>query len=172
MGAVARIERPGFALLVALGLGGCFGSHTPYVGANESLKLFGDHGEATRVHIGAGPSEDVEFRWTGDSYELFDDSGRRDPAFYRLAPLRDAWMITQRTERGVAEYGLARREGTRLWTYAPQCRDLSEADRRAVGVNMQPNGSCWVSSPAQLRGALQSLLPRNPKPDGYYELQK
>ena len=172
--AALRFDTPAFALFAALGLGGCFGSRTPYVGPNESLKLFGDHGAAVRVHIGAqfGPSETIEFLWTGDAYELADTSGRQDPAEYRIAPLRDNWLITQRMERGVSEYGLARRESGRLWTYTPQCRDVTDDERKALGLTLLPNGTCWVTSPAQLRTAMQTLAKRNLKPDGYYELAR
>lgn len=172
MGHALRIEAPAFALLAALGLAGCFGSRSSFIAPRDSLKLFGERGQATHVHIGAmnGPSEDIEFLWSGDAYTMSDADGRHDPAAYRLAPLRDAWMITQRVERGVSEYGLARRDGDRLWTYSPECRDLSDADRRALGLSLEANGTCWIATPAQLKGALNLILPHNPKPNGYYEL--
>jgi hypothetical protein len=172
MGQPLRIEAPAFALMAALGLAGCFGSRTSFIQPRDSLKLFGERGQATRVHIGAmnGPSEDIEFVWTGDAYTIADPAGRHDPAAYRLAPLRDAWLITQRVERNVSEYGLARRDGERLWTYSPECRDLTDAERQALGLALEANGTCWISTPAQLKGAMGMILPRNPKPDGYYEL--
>lgn len=169
-----RFEAPALALVAALGLGGCFGSRAPLLSAAESLRVFGNQGAATRVHIAGmyGPSEEVAFTWTGDGYAVTDTAGKRDPATYRIAAFRDSWLLTQRLERGVAEYGLARRDGERLWTYSPECRDLSEADRRALGLALEANGTCWIASPAQLRGAMGLILPKNPKPDGYYELHK
>jgi hypothetical protein len=172
MGLALRIDRPALALMAALGLAGCFGSRGPFIAPKESLKLFGDRGAATRVHIGAmnGPSEEIEFLWTGDSYTIADATGRRDPANYRLAPFRETWLLTQRTERGIAEYGLAKRDGERLWTYSPECRDLSETDRRALGLALEANGTCWIASPTQLKDAMGAMLRRNPRPDGYYEM--
>jgi hypothetical protein len=169
-----RLEAPALALMAALGLSGCFSSRTPLISGAESVKLFGDHGAATRVHIGAinGPSELVEFSWTGDAYAIAEAGGRRDPAIYRLAPFKQSWLLTQRVERGVAEYGLARREGERLWTYSPECHDLSDADRERLGLTLEANDTCWISDPTQLRGAMGLILPKNPRPDGYYELRQ
>ncbi len=80
-------------------------------------------------------------------------------------------MLTQRMEHGVSVYGLARRESGRLWTYSPQCKDLTDAEIRAAQLNLTLNGTCWIGSAAQLRRAMQMVLAHNPKPDGYFEMQ-
>ena len=167
-----RLDRPIVALMAALGLGGCFGSRETYIGPADSLKLFGEKGQAERIHIGGvnGRNESVSFSWTAGSYKFVDQSGRADPALYRVSPLTGNWLITQRLEHGVAVYGLARREPGRLWTYSPQCKDLTEAERRAANLDLTVNGTCWIGSAAQLRRAMQLMLPHNPKPDGYFEL--
>jgi hypothetical protein len=159
--------------MAALGLGGCFGSRETFISPAESLKLFGDKGAAQRVHIGGvnGPNEKIIYSWTGSAYRIVDLEGRRDPAEYRVTPFEGAWMLTQRMEHGVSVYGLARRESGRLWTYSPQCKDLSDAEIRAAQLNLTLNGTCWIGSAAQLRRAMQLVLTHNPKPDGYFEMQ-
>ncbi len=159
--------------MAALGLGGCFGSRETFIGPADSLKLFGETGSAQRVHIGGvnGPNERIIYSWSGSAYRFVDAEGRRDPAEYRLAPLEGTWMLTQRMEHGVSVYGLARRESGRLWTYSPQCKDLTDAEIRAAQLNLTLNGTCWIGSAAQLRRAMQMVLAHNPKPDGYFEMQ-
>jgi hypothetical protein len=170
---VLRLDVPKIAVMAALGLGGCFGSRESFIGPKESLKLFGERGAAERVHIGDlyGPPEHIEFLWTGDGYAMFDAAGRREPVSYRITTLRDSWLMTQRLERGVSVYGLARRDGDRLWTYSPECRDLSDKDRATLGLRMEANGTCWVSSAQQLKSAMQIIIPKRIKADGYYELE-
>jgi hypothetical protein len=158
--------------MAALGLGGCFGSRETFITPAESLKLFGDKGAAQRVHIGGvnGPTETIVYSWSGSSYRFADTEGRRDPAEYRLTTFEGAWMLTQRVEHGVAVYGLARRESGRLWTYSPQCKDLTDAEIRAAQLNLTLNGTCWIGNAGQLRRAMQLVLTHNPKPDGYFEM--
>ena len=142
--------------------------------ASESVKLFGDQGAAARVEFGrmSGPPESVTFTWTGDGYRIADPREPRGQASYRIAPFQQNYMITQRLDHGVAVYGLARREGERLWTYSPACQDLTDADRAALGLNLQADGMCWISTPEQLKGALRRATGRNLQPDGYFELKK
>ena len=142
--------------------------------SSESIKLFGDQGAATRVEFGrmSGPPENVTFAWAGDSYRIADPREPRGQAMYRIAPFQQNYMITQRLDHGVAVYGLARREGERLWTYSPACQDLSDADRAALGLNLQPDGMCWLTSTEQLKGALKRAAGHNLQPDGYFELKK
>lgn len=158
--------------MAAVGLGGCFGSRETLIGPGDSLKLFGERGQAQRVHIGGmnGPNEAIAYSWTGSAYRFTDAAGKADPAQYRLAPFSGSWLLTQRAEHGVSIYGLARRDGERLWTYSPQCKDLSDAEIKVAQLALTLNGTCWVGSAAQLRRAMQQILSRNPKPDGYFEL--
>lgn len=167
-----RFDRPIFALMAALGLGGCFGSRETFIGPNDSLKLFGESGRAQRVHIGGvnGPNEAIVYSWADSGYRVSEVGGKSDPAQYRLAPLSGAWMLTQRLEHGVAVYGLARRESGRLWTYSPQCKDLTNAELKIAQLNLTINGTCWIGSATQLRRAMQLILAHNPKPDGYFEM--
>ncbi|HVY03517.1 MAG TPA: hypothetical protein VG983_07660 [Caulobacterales bacterium] len=169
-----RLDRAGLAIIAAMGLGGCFGSRTPLVPANESLKLFGERGAATRVEFGrmVGPPENVTFTWAGDSYRIADPREPRAQATYRIAPFQQNYLITQRFDHGVAVYGLARREGDRLWTYSPACQDLSDADRGALGLTLQADGMCWVTTPAQLKNAMRRASVRLLQPDGYFELKR
>jgi hypothetical protein len=170
---VLRLDRPILAFMAALGLGGCFGSRETLIGPAESLKLFGERGQAQRVHIGDfnGPNETLAYSWAGSAYRFTDEDGRADPAQYRLAPFTGPWMLTERLEHGVSVYGLARRESGRLWTYSPQCKDLTDSEIRAAQLDLTLNGTCWIGSAAQLRRAMQLILAHNPRPDGYFELQ-
>ncbi len=172
-GCARRFEHAGLAILASIGLAGCFGSKTPLVSEKESLKAFGESGSARRVEIGQmyGPAVEIVFIWSNASYLLADRSGRREPVAYRLAPLQEQWLLTQKSEGGVAAYGLARREGDRLWTYSPECRDLSEAERLSLQLALSPDGTCWLSSPAQLKESMKRLAKKPLKPDGYYELE-
>jgi hypothetical protein len=175
MNALARrLDGAGLAIVAAVGLAGCFSSRAPLVPAAESLKLFGQGGGAKRVEFGHinSPPENVTFSWAGDSYTMADPREPRSQAHYRIAAFRDQWLLTQRLDHGVAVYGLARREGERLWTYSPACQDLSDADREAVGAALQPDGMCWITTTAQLKDAMRRASARNLQPDGYFELQK
>jgi hypothetical protein len=166
--------RAAFSLVVAIaatGLGGCFGSRAQLIEAKESQKLFGDQGVARRVLRLGGPVETVRFGWTGDAYVLAEgESLAPEPARYRLARLSGGWLLTQKWEGSVASYGLARRDGAQLWTYAVECRLLTDADRQAIGLTMQTNSACMVATYPQLREAMLKIAARNPKPDGYFEL--
>ena len=171
-GLTHRLEGAGFAIVAAIGLAGCFSSRQPLVAAGESLKLFGDQGAAKRVDFGRmnGPPEMVTFSWRGDSYAMADPREPRSQASYRIAPFKDAWLVTQRLDHGVAVYGLARREGERLWTYSPACQDLTDAERTALDLDQRPDGMCWIASADQLKGALRRVATKSLQPDGYFEL--
>ena len=169
-----RIDRAGLVIVAAVGLGGCFSSRAPLIPANESLKLFGDQGAATRVEFGrmSGPPERVTFSWAGDSYRIADPREPRGQASYRVAPFQQNYLITQRFDHGVAVYGLARREGGRLWTYSPACQDLSDGDRDTLDLKLQADGMCWITTPAQLKNAMRRATARTLQPDGYFELKR
>jgi len=171
-GVTHRLDGVGLAIVAAFGLAGCFGSRQPLVPASESLKLFGDQGAAKRVEFGRmnGPPERIGFAWRGDSYAMSDPREPRSQASYRIAPFKDAWLMTQRLDHGVAVYGLTRREGARLWTYSPACQDLTDADRAALDLDLQPDGMCWIATADQLKGALRRISARSLQPDGYFEL--
>ena len=173
MSALARrLDGAGMAIIAAVGLSGCFSSRASLVPAAESLKLFGEQGGATRVEFGAGAPTHVAFTWKGDAYAIADPREPRNQALYRIANMRESWLVTQRMEHGVAVYGLARREGERLWTYSPACQDLPDADRVALNLTIQPDGMCWIASPDQLKGAMRKFTAKNLQPDGYFEITK
>jgi hypothetical protein len=171
-GLTYRLEGAGLAIVAAMGLAGCFGSRQPLVSPSESLKLFGDQGGAMRVEFGrmSGPPETITFTWRGDGYTMIDPREPRSQAGYRIAPFKDSWLVTQRLDHGVAVYGLARREGARLWTYSPACQDLTDADRAALGLDLQADGMCWLTTADQLKGALKRATAHSLQPDGYFEL--
>jgi len=172
MSSLARkLESAGMAIVAAASLAGCFSSRAPLVSASDSVKLFGDQGEATRLDFGpANAPVHIFFRWQGDSYSLIDPREPRGHALYRITPIRENWLLTQRMDHGVAVYGLARREGVRLWTYSPACQDLSDADRAGLDLTIQADGMCWLSTPEQLKGAMRKFAAHSLPPDGYFEL--
>ena len=163
-------------MLIAAGLalGGCFSSRQPLIGPADGVKLFGDGGLAKRVSyasMGGGPlAEDVRFSWVGDSYVISDGRGRREPLSYRLAVLKGDWFITQRTEPGGVDYGLARRVGEQIYVYAVQCVDLSDADRAGLGLRLGGDGTCLIGSLPQLRATMTLVASRHPQAEGYYEV--
>jgi hypothetical protein len=144
------------------------------IGPSDSVKIFGDVGEAKRVSysaMGGGPlSETVRFAWMSDGYAVFDGHGRREQSHYRLTPLKGDWYITQRAEPGGVDYGLARRVGDQIYVYAVQCVDLADADRAGLGLSLTGDGACIVGSMAQLRAAMTLVATRRPQAEGYYEL--
>jgi hypothetical protein len=162
-----------FALIAAASVAGCFTSRAALVQAPDSVKLFGESGLAKRVsysRMGAGPlSETVRFTWTGDAYVLTGAAGQREAPSYRLSPLSNAWFLTQRVDGGWVDYGLARKVDAQLYVYAPQCQDLTAADRTVLGLTLKPDGACQAATLKQLRTAMAILAARNPKPEGYYE---
>ncbi len=165
--------RPASAIaLLAAASSGCFGSRGPLIDARDSDMLFGREGIALRVtyaQVGGPAQETISFSWADGAYWMR-QGGVSEPASYRMQKLDGAWYIWGKFDRSVAAYGLARKEGDRLWTYAPQCAHLSEAERQALSTTLQADGTCWLSSPAQLKAAMQAALIRNPQLIGYYEI--
>jgi hypothetical protein len=162
------------AIVAAASLAGCFSSRSQLIQPEDGIRLLGESGAAKRVDFGminSAPSR-VTFQWTGDAYLTKDPREPRGKPQFRIAELRDEWLITQRTESGVSVYGLARREGDRLWTYSPACQDLSDADRAAVNVTLEADGMCWLRTESQLRSAMSRSLSKGLQPDGYFELTK
>lgn len=159
------------AALVALP--GCFASREPLVTPRESVRAFGQQGFAKRVafdRMGGGPLADmVAYRWSGDSYEIVSLANPRERVRYRITPLDREWMLAQIEEGGRATYGLGRRDGPRIWTYAPECRLLTDADRDGLQLTFTDGQTCLVESRAQLRAALEKAIARGLRPDGYYE---
>jgi len=168
IGAAIGAAALGFALT------GCFSSRTPLIGPADGVKAFGDGGAAKRISysaMGGGPlAEAVTVLWTDDAYVIVDVHGRREPARYRLAPLKGDWFISQRAEPGGVDYGLARRQGDELYVYAAQCADLSDADRAALGLRLTPENVCLVGSLAQLKAVMTVVASRRPEAEGYYEI--
>lgn len=168
-----RTARAAAAIAMALEVGACFSSRVPLIEPENSVSPFGESGAGRRVALsrsGKAATEPIFYRWVDRSYVLFAADGRREPLAYRLAPLEGEWYIAQRIERGVADYGLARREGARLWVYAPQCIDLPQVERDALALRLSANGECLVTSYAQLRAAMGVMQKKPIKPEGYYEL--
>lgn len=169
--------RMGFSRLATaaalLALPGCFASREPLVSQRESARLFGDQGFARRVsfdRMGGGPLADlVAYRWNGDTYEIVSLANPRERVAYRVVPLDREWVLGQLVEGGRATYGLGRREGPRIWTYAPECRELTDADRTALSLSFVDGQTCLVESRAQLRAALAKAVERGLRPNGYYE---
>lgn len=157
-----------------LALPGCFASREPLVSQRESARLFGDTGFAKRVsfdRMGGGPLADmVAYRWNGDTYEIVSLANPRERVRYRIVPLDREWILAQIIEGGRATYGLGRREGPRIWTYAPECRRLTDADRDALALTFADGQTCMVQNRAQLRAAMQKAVQRGLQPDGYYEV--
>ncbi|MDX2235569.1 MAG: hypothetical protein NW200_13815 [Hyphomonadaceae bacterium] len=156
-----------------LTLPGCFASREPLVTQRESARLFGDQGFAKRVsfdRMGGGPLADmVAYRWNGDTYEIVSLANPRERVRYRVVPLNREWILAQVEEGGRATYGLGRREGPRIWTYAPECRQLTDADRDGLRLTFADGQTCLVENRAQLRAALERAVQRGMRPDGYYE---
>jgi hypothetical protein len=161
------------AAAALLALPGCFASREPLISQRESARLFGEQGFARRVafdRMGGGPLSDmVAYRWNGDSYEIVSLANPREHVRYRIVPLDREWILGQLIEGGRATYGLARRDGPRIWTYAPECRVLTEADRDQLELTFTDGQTCMVGSRAQLRAALAKAVQRGLRPDGYYE---
>lgn len=151
---------------------GCFGSRGPLIDAQDSEMVFGREGLALRVtfsHFGGPAQEAISFSWVDGAYWLRE--GRlREPAAYRMQKLEGDWYIWGKFDRSVAAYGLARKEGDRLWTYAPECAHLNETERRTLSLAMQANGTCWLTSHDQLEAAMRAALARKPQLIGYYEV--
>jgi hypothetical protein len=166
--------RGGLATAAALlALPGCFASREPLIAQRESARLFGQEGFARRVsfdRMGGGPLSDiVAYRWNGDTYDIVSLANPRERVSYRIVPLDREWMLAQLVEGGRATYGLGRREGPRIWTYAPECRVLTDADRDALELTFTDGQTCLVNSRAQLRAALAKAVERGMRPNGYYE---
>jgi hypothetical protein len=154
-------------------LPGCFASREPLVTPRESVRAFGAQGFAKRVsfdRMGGGPLADtVAWRWNGDGYDIVSLANPRDRITYRLAPLDRDWLLAQLIEGDRATYGLARRDGPRIWTYAPECRVLTDADRDALALTFTDGQTCLVETRAQLRAAMGRAVQRGIRPNGYYE---
>jgi hypothetical protein len=161
------------AAAALLALPGCFASREPLISQREGARLFGEQGFARRVafdRMGGGPLSDmIAYRWNGDSYEIVSLANPRERVRYRIVPLDREWILGQLIEGGRATYGLARRDGPRIWTYAPECRVLSDADRDQLELTFVDGQTCMVGSRAQLRAALAKAVQRGLRPDGYYE---
>lgn len=155
-------------------LPGCFASREPLVTARESVRVFGNEGYAKRVafdRMGGGPlAEAVIYRWTGDSYEIVSLANPRERITYRVAPLDRVWLVAQVIEGGRATYGIAKIDGPRVWTYTPECRGLTDADRTELKIEYLDSQTCLVGDRAQLRAALQRALQQGLRPQGYYEI--
>lgn len=156
-----------------LALPGCFASREPLVTARESLRAFGAEGFAKRVafdRMGGGPLADlVAYRWTGDAYDIVSLANQRERITYRVAPLDRVWLVAQVIEGGRATYGIGKIDGPRVWTYAPECRQLTDADRTELHIDFLDSQTCMVDDRAQLRAVLQRSLQRGLRPQGYYE---
>lgn len=169
-----RHWRGGLATAAALmTLPGCFASREPLVTQRESARLFGNEGFAKRVsfdRMGGGPlSDTVAYRWNGDTYEIVSLANPRERVSYRIVPLDREWILAQLIEGGRATYGLGRRDGARIWTYAPECRVLTDGDRDSLELRFTDGQTCMVTSRAQLRNALSKAIQRGMRPNGYYE---
>lgn len=155
-------------------LPGCFASRDPLVTARESAQLFGAGGYARHVafdRMGGGPlANAVSFRWTGDGYEIVSLANPRERIIYRVAPLDRVWLVAQVIEGGRATYGIGKIDGPRVWTYAPECRALTDADKAELKLEQLDSQTCLVTDRAQLRAALQRSLQRGLRPQGYYEV--
>jgi len=155
-------------------LPGCFASREPLVTPRESVRIFGNEGYAKHVafdRMGGGPlAEAVLFRWTGDAYEIVSLANPRERITYRVAPLDRVWLVAQVIEGGRATYGIAKIDGPRVWTYAPECRGLNDADRAELKIEYLDSQTCLVGDKVQLRAALQRALQRGLRPQGYYEV--
>lgn len=160
-------------LLLVL-LPGCFASREPLVTARESAQLFGREGFAKRVsfeRMGGGPLADmVTYRWIGDGYEIVSLANPRERVIYRVAPLDRVWLVAQVIEGGRATYGIGKVDGPRVWTYAPECRQLTDADKEELKLEQLDSQTCLVADRAQLRTTLQRALQRGLRPSGYYEV--
>jgi hypothetical protein len=155
-------------------LPGCFASREPLVTARESAQLFGPGGYARHVafdRMGGGPlANAVSFRWTGDGYEIISLANPRERVTYRVAPLDRVWLVAQVIEGGRATYGIGKIDGPRVWTYAPECSQLNDADKSELKLEQLDSQTCLVTDRAQLRAALQRSLQRGLRPQGYYEV--
>ena len=165
----------GFATAAALmALQGCFASREPLVTQQESARAFGQQGFARKVsfdRMGGGPLSDlVAYHWTGSGYEIVSIANPRDRAQYQVALLDREWILAQVIEGGRATYGLGRREGPRIWTYAPECRQLTDGDRAALKLEFADGQTCLVESRTQLRAALARAVQNGLRPNGYYEV--
>lgn len=157
-----------------LALPGCFASREPLVTARDSQRLFGDEGFARHVafdRMGGGPLSDmVAWRWNGDGYDIVSVANPRERVTYRVTPLSRDWLLAQTIEGGRATYGIGRLEGNRIWTYAPECRVLTDEDRAALHLAFVDGQTCLVETRAQLRAALSKAMERGTRPNGYYEV--
>lgn len=157
--------------LLATAASACFGSRGPLISAQDSDMAFGPEGVALRVtyaQFGGPAHEAIRFAWRDGAYWL-SQGPLREPAAYRLQKLEGDWYIWAKFDASVTAYGLARIEGNRLWAYAPECAHLSEAQRQALATALQPNGTCWLANPAQLKAAMHAALINKPQLIGYYE---
>jgi hypothetical protein len=166
--------KPAAAVMAATMLSACFGSRAPLLGPADSAPLFGASGQARWVSFDgrhAGPMATVfNAVWEEDAYAVYTLKGQKEPAAYRFAPLDGHWLIVQSFETNSATYGLARREGGKLWTYTPECSALSDAERSALQLTMRLDGVCVMTSQKQLRATLKLIAARTTTPSGYYEL--
>lgn len=154
-------------------LPGCFSSREALISATDSQRLFGQEGFVRRVsfqRMGGGPLSDmVAYRWTGEGYELKSLANPREVMSYRIMAIDREWILGQTIEGGRPTYGLARREGPIVWTYAPECAMLNEGDRAALGLALAEGTTCMVTSRQQLRAALARAVANGMRPNGYYE---
>ena len=167
---MGRVLGVGAAMLA---LPGCFASREPLVTERESAQLFGPGGFARHIafdRMGGGPLADaVSYRWTGDGYEIVSLANPRERISYRVAPIDRIWLVAQVIEGGRATYGIGKIDGPRVWTYAPECRHLTDEDRTSLRIEFLDSQTCLVSDRPQLRAALQRALQRGLRPQGYYE---
>lgn len=155
-------------------LAGCFASREPLLTERESVALFGLAGFARHVafdRMAGGPLADaVSYRWTGDAYEIVSLANPRERVTYRVAPLDRVWLVAQVIDGGRATYGIGKIDGPRVWTYAPECSQLTDEDRSSLNLAFLDSQTCLVGDRAQLRAVLQRALQRGLHPQGYYEL--
>lgn len=160
-------------LVMAGGLSACFGSHTPLIGAKDSLQLFGAEGEAVRVmhdQLGGPTLERVRFRWRNGAYQI-SNATRPEPALYRLKQLDKDWYIWAMFQEGEASaYGLARLDGLRVWAYRPECAALNAALQRQLKLAIAADGTCWLASEEQLQQAMLASMQTKLHLIGYFEL--
>lgn len=161
------------ALAGAASVSACFSSRQPLIGSAESAAVLGAGGLGKRVvfeNMAAGAqAERISIAWIDNAYVIFDAKGRREKITYRFAALGGDWLIVQRMDRAVTDYGLARLDDERLWLYAPQCMALSDAERQTIGASLGPDGACFLASIEQLKAALSLVAGRRPSAIGYFE---
>lgn len=162
----------GMAALLALC--GCLASQEPLLAPGSGEAVFGAEGVLVRIDYDRlrGPlQQKLRFTLEDGAYVL--GEGRAiEPARYRLQALQGEWLIWQKTSapEQTSLYGLARREGGRLWTYLPDCTLLSPSERAGLHLSVGDSGACWIKDRGQLRAAMLYFKDRPNKLIGYYEV--